>query len=116
MSILLEMKQIVRQFLGEEEEEGKEDTNIDKDGNRIDPKPVLKKEKDKEEPQKDEKDKEKPKKVSQEDANYIEISTDPDKICSLCIKFVTPSSCHKVEGEVSPDGLCRFFEKKTNNE
>ncbi|MBI1869066.1 MAG: high potential iron sulfur protein [Methylocystis sp.] len=36
-----------------------------------------------------------------------------DQRCDACAHFVPPSSCHLVEGEISPSGWCKMFTKKT---
>lgn len=32
--------------------------------------------------------------------------------CSLCTMWRPPASCTKVAGDISPQGLCDYFEKK----
>ena len=29
--------------------------------------------------------------------------------CETCSHFVAPNSCHLVEGEIAPQGWCRFY-------
>jgi hypothetical protein len=33
--------------------------------------------------------------------------------CSSCALFKAPSSCTLVDGDISPDGWCRFYAKKS---
>lgn len=50
-------------------------------------------------------------KMSQASAGY----QDKPKIgqtCSTCALFKAPSSCTLVDGTISPDGWCRFYNKK----
>jgi hypothetical protein len=110
MSVLAELKEIEKRFLNEGEE-GEEEENVDDQGDRKDPKPTLKKDK-----KKDDQEDKKTNKVSQEEANYIDLSSDPDKHCSSCVQFLTPNSCNKVDGEVDSDGVCRFFERREKKE
>lgn len=48
--------------------------------------------------------------VSQAEANYRRGSA--DKACALCTMFRPPGSCTKVAGEISPRGVCDYFERK----
>lgn len=34
--------------------------------------------------------------------------------CQICLQFRPPSSCHLVEGVISPTGWCQFFAAKEN--
>lgn len=51
-------------------------------------------------------------KVSQATAKYQDHPNGDNK-CSLCQFFQGPSGCQLVEGNISPDGWCSFFSKKT---
>jgi hypothetical protein len=47
-------------------------------------------------------------KMTREEAGYRE-STDGASICAACADFVAPKYCSIMEGEVSPQGTCRYF-------
>ena len=36
-----------------------------------------------------------------------------DQKCSTCLQFVAPNSCKVVDGEISPNGYCIAWVKKT---
>jgi len=36
-----------------------------------------------------------------------------DQRCDNCTLFVAPSSCKLVEGDISPSGWCRLYQKKS---
>jgi len=47
-------------------------------------------------------------KFSQEDAEYQDEPNDRQS-CSNCALFVAPSSCTVVDGEVAPEGWCKYW-------
>ena len=51
-------------------------------------------------------------KVSKATAKYQDHPNGGNK-CSLCQYFRPPHSCQLVQGNISPDGWCTFFAKKT---
>ena len=51
-------------------------------------------------------------KVTQEEARYT-AGPVVDEPCSSCAMFVDAGACTKVEGEISPNGHCRFYQAKT---
>lgn len=51
-------------------------------------------------------------KVSKATAKYQDHPNGSNK-CSMCQFFQSPHSCQLVEGNISPDGWCSFFSKKT---
>jgi hypothetical protein len=50
-------------------------------------------------------------KISGQQAQY-QSRPNGDRRCSECSFFVAPASCQLVDGEISPDGWCRFFAAK----
>ena len=48
--------------------------------------------------------------ISKADADYRK-GTDTEQ-CSQCSMFRSPSSCTLVEGEIKPDGVCDYFDRK----
>lgn len=50
-------------------------------------------------------------KTSKDAANYIHY-VEGDNRCENCVHFLQPNHCEIVEGQISPDGWCRFFEFK----
>jgi hypothetical protein len=50
-------------------------------------------------------------KISGQEPQY-QSRPDGDRRCSECSFFVAPASCQLVDGEISPDGWCRFFAVK----
>lgn len=51
-------------------------------------------------------------KVSKQDAKYQDTPNNGNK-CSACQYFEPPHTCRLVEGDISPDGWCSFFIKKS---
>jgi hypothetical protein len=47
-------------------------------------------------------------KISQKAVAYQD-RPDGDKRCDKCVQFQPPNACKIVEGEISPQGSCRFF-------
>jgi hypothetical protein len=47
-------------------------------------------------------------KLTPEEAGY-KISTDGALTCAACAYFVAPRYCGIMEGEVSPEGTCKYF-------
>ena len=50
-------------------------------------------------------------KVSKQEAQYQD-QPKGEQRCSRCAQFQPPSSCRVIEGNVSPNGWCRFFEPR----
>ena len=50
--------------------------------------------------------------VSQSDAGYVDDSPKEDEQCDGCSMFREPGSCTLVDGDISPDGWCRHWEKR----
>jgi hypothetical protein len=50
-------------------------------------------------------------KVTQVMAGY-QTSPKGEAKCATCGHFRAPSSCELVEGQISPDGWCKFYAKK----
>jgi len=48
-------------------------------------------------------------KESKNEAQYVDRASGNQK-CSNCTHFVPPNSCHTVEGTISPDGWCKYYE------
>lgn len=51
------------------------------------------------------------KKVSKATAHY-RMSTNPKRKCEICTMFRPPHDCTAVEGEISAQGVCDYFERK----
>lgn len=51
-------------------------------------------------------------KMSAKAAGYQETPKD-GAACSTCALFKAPNSCTLVDGEISPNGWCRFYSKKS---
>lgn len=51
------------------------------------------------------------KKVSKATAHY-RMSTNSNRKCEICTMFRPPHDCTAVEGEISPAGVCDYFERK----
>jgi len=51
-------------------------------------------------------------KMSLQAAGYQATPKDDQK-CANCSLFQSPSSCILVDGNISPDGWCRFYKKKS---
>lgn len=47
-------------------------------------------------------------KLTREEAGYKEATTGAS-ICAACADFVAPKYCSIMEGEVSPEGTCKYF-------
>lgn len=54
-------------------------------------------------------------KMSQQVAAY-QNTPKADQRCDACAHFQPPSSCHLVEGEISPPGWCKLFTKKPSGQ
>jgi hypothetical protein len=52
------------------------------------------------------------KKASQKSVMYQQTPKN-GQYCSICQQFIPPSSCKVVDGEISPNGYCILFIKKT---
>lgn len=48
-------------------------------------------------------------KLTREEAGYREESPDGALICAACADFVAPRYCSIIDGEVSPQGTCKYF-------
>jgi hypothetical protein len=48
-------------------------------------------------------------KISQHDAHYQLVPKD-GRSCALCTLFRPPHACAVVEGNISPQGWCKFFD------
>lgn len=48
--------------------------------------------------------------VTQVEADYSANASDPSHRCALCRHFLAPDGCQVVEGPISPEGWCKFFE------
>ena len=51
-------------------------------------------------------------KASKADAKYQDKPKDGQK-CSQCVYFQAPKTCGVVEGDISPDGWCAMYNKKS---
>ena len=51
-------------------------------------------------------------KISQADAKYQGTPKD-DQRCEGCANFQAPNGCKFVQGDISPNGWCQLFVKKT---
>lgn len=51
-------------------------------------------------------------KLAQADAKY-QASPKGDQRCDACVLFQAPNACKVVQGEISPNGWCQLFVKKT---
>ena len=51
-------------------------------------------------------------KMSEKAAGYQETPKDGAS-CASCALFKAPNSCTLVDGEISPNGWCRFYAKKS---
>lgn len=51
------------------------------------------------------------KKVDKATAHY-RLSTDGKRRCRFCTMFKPPKECTAVFGIISPDGVCKYFERK----
>lgn len=51
-------------------------------------------------------------KSTKAEAQYVEPASDPAERCEVCTMFRAPSACTAVEGAISPDAHCRFFEAR----
>ena len=47
-------------------------------------------------------------KLTPEEAGY-KTATDGAQICAACAYFVAPKYCSIIQGEVSPEGTCKYF-------
>lgn len=44
-------------------------------------------------------------------AKYTDHGT-PSEHCGMCVFFIRPVSCEKVQGRISPKGWCKHFRKR----
>ncbi len=51
-------------------------------------------------------------KMEQKAAGYQDTAKDGQQ-CSTCALFKAPNSCTLVDGNISPNGWCRFYSKKS---
>jgi hypothetical protein len=51
-------------------------------------------------------------KLSQADAKY-QTTPKGDQRCDGCVNFQPPNACKFVQGDISPNGWCQLFVKKT---
>ena len=54
-------------------------------------------------------------KVSKATAHY-RMSVKPNRKCALCTMFRPPHDCTAVEGEISAQAVCDYFERKKESE
>ncbi len=50
-------------------------------------------------------------KISKEEAKYQNLPKE-SQMCAVCAHFIAPSSCQRVNGEISPLGWCTLFAPK----
>jgi hypothetical protein len=51
-------------------------------------------------------------KIGQADAKY-QATPKGDQHCGVCVNFQPPNACKFVQGDISPNGWCQLFAKKT---
>ena len=51
-------------------------------------------------------------KASKADAQYTDQASNPNERCAMCQHFIETATCQVVQGRISPDGWCKFFEIK----
>lgn len=50
-------------------------------------------------------------KATKEEADYTRCGTEAAH-CGICTMFRRPDSCTAVQGKISPEGHCKYFEKR----
>ena len=44
-------------------------------------------------------------------ADYTPLAQKHNERCELCLHFIAPRECTLVQGEISPKGWCKYFER-----